>query len=402
MVYLSQKKALPMAPRSTREQLLMREEEPASYGPIRPERLLSLDVFRGMTIAFMILVNNPGSWNDIYAPLEHSEWNGCTPTDLVFPFFLFISGVSSVFSLKKTDGASHSQVLVKILRRGAMIFLIGLFLNLYPFFDFGTMRIMGVLQRIALVYMASSLLFLTMSRKKLMGTAVLLLAGYYVLMVLAPLMLTGSYTLEPGKSMAAILDRAILTNAHMWKMAKTWDPEGLISTIPAIVSGLIGIWAGLVLSEKKLSAEKKVITLFIRSFLLIVAGLLAGLAFPINKSLWTSSFVLYAGGIAMAFLAFLYYLIDLRGYRKGLTFFKIFGMNSIVVFFLSGIVPRTLALFPVGHEDGKAVTLPMVLYSGLHQELQAKNASLAFALVNVAFYFAILAFMYRKKIFIKI
>lgn len=391
-----------MAPLSTNETVSRHDQEPASYAPKKLPRLLSLDVFRGMTIAFMILVNNPGNWAAIYAPLEHSDWNGCTPTDLVFPFFLFISGVSIVFSLENAKRDPHKKLIIKILRRGVTIFLIGVFLNLYPFFDFGTVRIMGVLQRIALVYMACSLLFLYMSKRKLMITAGLLLAGYYLLMVAGPLLLTGAYTLEPGKSMAAYLDRAILTNTHMWKMAGTWDPEGLISTIPAIASGIIGIMAGLILSDKGLNAEKKVISLFINAFILVAAGLVAGLAFPINKSLWTSSFVLYTGGIAMAFLAFLYTLIDVNNKKKGLTFFKIFGMNSIAVFFLSGIVPRTMALFPVAHENGRPVTLPMALYAGLHQGLAVKNASLAFALVNVAFYFSILAFMYRKKLFIKI
>ena len=370
-----------------------------------PQRLQSLDVFRGLTIAFMLLVNNPGSWDDIYTPLEHAAWNGCTPTDLVYPFFLFIVGVSIVFSLSRTreNSVDARGIMLKIFRRGTILFLIGLFLSLFPFFDFQTVRIMGVLQRIALVFMASSFLFLYLTRKQLFITGTTILVGYYLLMVLVPFILTGSYSLAPGVNVSATIDRAILTNIHMWKPAKTWDPEGLTGTLPAIVSAIIGILAGLILYDKKTSGELKVIRLFTTSFLFIVAGLLSNLVFPINKSLWTSSFVLYAGGISMAFLAMFYYFIDIRKFDKRLTFFKIFGLNAIVAFTLSGMIPRIINNLPISHDaEGDPVTLSMFIYRSFHTVMSAKNASLSYALVNVAFYFVILTILYRKKIFIRI
>lgn len=372
--------------------------------PLSASRLQSLDVFRGMTIAFMLLVNNPGSWDDIYPPLEHAAWNGCTPTDLVYPSFLFMIGVSTVFSLSRArqNAVTPDKLLLKILRRGLILFLIGLFLSLFPHFEFKTVRIMGVLQRIALVYTASSLLFVYLSRKQLLYTAGILLAGYYILMVVAPLLLTGSYSLAPGESVSALIDRAILTNIHMWKPAKTWDPEGLTGTFPAIVSAIIGIMAGMVLYTKEISGERKVIRLFTTAFFLIVAGMLVSLFFPINKSLWTSSFVLYAGGIAMAILTMFYYFIDIRGYTKGWTVLKVFGMNAIAAFAFAGLVPRIVTLFPVSQSKGLPVTLTQVLYESLHTFMAAKNASLAFAVVNVAFYFCLLGILYRRKIFIRI
>lgn len=372
--------------------------------PLSASRLQSLDVFRGMTIAFMLLVNNPGSWDDIYPPLEHAAWNGCTPTDLVYPSFLFMIGVSTVFSLSRArqNAVTPDKLLLKIIRRGLILFLIGLFLSLFPHFEFKTVRIMGVLQRIALVYTASSLLFVYLSRKQLLYTAGILLAGYYILMVVAPLLLTGSYSLAPGESVSALIDRAILTNIHMWKPAKTWDPEGLTGTFPAIVSAIIGIMAGMVLYTKEISGERKVIRLFTTAFFLIVAGMLVSLFFPINKSLWTSSFVLYAGGIAMAILTMFYYFIDIRGYTKGWTVLKVFGMNAIAAFAFAGLVPRIVTLFPVSQSKGLPVTLTQVLYESLHTFMAAKNASLAFAVVNVAFYFCLLGILYRRKIFIRI
>lgn len=368
------------------------------------DRLKSLDVFRGLTVAFMILVNNPGSWDNIYAPLEHAKWDGCTPTDLVFPFFLYIVGVSIAISLSKSkeDLEMRKKLLVKIIRRGTTLFLIGLFLNLFPHFDFRTVRIMGVLQRIALVYIISSILFLHLSRKELVYAASGLLVAYYILMVAAPWLIQGHYTLEPGKNVAALLDRAILTNNHMWKPVRTWDPEGLTGTLPAIATAIIGIFSGLLLLDKLVSPKDKVISLFARAFFLIAGGLLWSLFFPINKSLWTSSYVLYCGGLAMSFLVILYYLIDVQKHQRGLVFFLIFGMNAIAVFVLSGLVPRIMNLLPVGTKHGRPVVLPEALYTAANAVLSPKNASLAVALLNVGFYFVILAIMYRKKIFLKI
>jgi len=360
-------------------------------------RLLSLDVFRGITVAAMILVNNPGDWGHVYPPLLHAHWHGCTPTDLIFPFFLFIVGVSIAFAM----GKSKPSVL-KIIKRSAILFGLGLFLSLYPKFDFATVRIPGVLQRIALVYLACSLIFIKTSRTIQIWITTVLLVGYYLLMTFVPVPEVGYANLEPTTNLGAWIDRNILTTAHLWKSAKVWDPEGLFSTLPAIGTGLLGVFTGQWL-KSSYSASEKIAWLFFSGNALIVGGLIWDLFFPINKALWTSSYVLYAGGWAMVGLAACYWLIDVQGYRRWTTPLVAFGVNAITVFFLSGIIPRTLALIKVETPEG-VITSQQWMQQNLIAVWfrNAYNASLAGAVTFITFWFVILYVMYKKGIVIKV
>jgi len=374
-------------------------------------RLLSLDVFRGATVAAMILVNNPGDWGNIYAPLEHSPWNGCTPTDLIFPSFLFIVGVSIAYAMsgKKADPALHGQTLLKACKRAAILFGLGLFLALYPkvFTDpaaaFKTVRILGVLQRISLVFLCSTFIFLKSSEKTIFRIGIGILILYWVLMTFIPVPHVGYPNLEKETNLGAWVDRSILTEAHLWKSAKTWDPEGLLSTLPAIATGLFGVLVGGYLKRKDLDPAVKVSWLFAAGLITTTLGLLWDLEFPINKSLWTSSFVLYAGGLSTLILTLCYWLIDVCQQHKFTTPFVVYGKNAITVFFLSGLLPRTLNMIKVQAADGSSKGCLAVFYENCFTPyFSPVNASLAFAIVQVLFWFVILYIIYRKNIFIKV
>ena len=375
------------------------------------QRLLSLDVFRGATVAAMILVNNPGDWGHIYAPLEHASWHGCTPTDLIFPFFLFIVGVSISYAMssKKEDPQAHGQTIRKAAKRAVILFGLGLFLSLYPkiFTDpitaLGNVRIPGVLQRIAVVFLISSIIFLKNSEKNIMRIAGGVLILYWIIMTLIPVPGTGYPNLEKETNMGAWIDRSVLTEAHLWKSAKTWDPEGILSTLPAIASGLIGVLVGAFLRRKDLESSYKVSWLFCTGLMLFIGGMIWGLHFPLNKSLWTSSFVLYTGGLATMILAFCYWIIDVQKYSGYTLPFVVYGKNAITVFFLSGLLPRTMNMIKVNNEDGTESGLQSWLYNNFFSpHFSPINASLAWAIVQICFWFVILYIMYRKHIFIKV
>lgn len=375
-----------------------------------PARLLSLDFFRGATVAAMILVNNPGDWGNIYAPLEHAEWNGCTPTDLVFPFFLFIVGVSIAYAMgsKKTDPTTHNKTILKALKRALILFALGLFLSLFPkvFTDpmgaFQHVRIPGVLQRIAVVFFISSIIFLKNSEKNIFRILIALLAVYWALMTFVPVPGVGYANLEKETNLGAWLDRSILTEAHLWKSSKIWDPEGILSTVPAIATGLFGILVGVYLKRKDVDAASKIAWLFTTGCAAVVLGLLWDLQFPINKALWTSSFVLYTGGLATVILALCYWLIDIHQYNRFTKPFVVYGVNAITVFFLSGLIPRILGMIHVKDGNGSEITLQSWLYSGFSSHFSAINASLAWAITFVLFWLIILWVMYNKKIIIKV
>ena len=375
-----------------------------------PARLLSLDFFRGATVAAMILVNNPGDWGNIYAPLEHAEWNGCTPTDLIFPFFLFIVGVSIAYAMgsKKADPTTHSKTILKALKRALILFGLGLFLSLFPkvFTDpigaFQHVRIPGVLQRIAVVFFISSIIFLKNSEKNIFRILIALLAVYWALMTFVPVPGVGYANLEKETNLGAWIDRGILTEAHLWKSAKTWDPEGVFSTIPAIATGLFGILVGVYLKRKDVDAASKIAWLFTTGCAAVVLGLLWDLQFPINKSLWTSSFVLYSGGLATVILALSYWIIDVHQYNRFTKPFVVYGVNAITVFFLSGLIPRILGMIHVKNSAGAEITLQAWLYSGFSSYFSPINASLAWAVTFILFWLIILWVMYSKKIIIKV
>ncbi|MBC7652835.1 MAG: DUF1624 domain-containing protein [Oligoflexus sp.] len=367
-------------------------------------RLLSLDFFRGLTVAAMILVNNPGDWSHIYAPLEHSDWNGCTPTDLIFPFFLFIVGVSVVYALdnKLADLKNHNALIFTISKRALLLLGLGLLMSLQPYFDFANFRIPGVLQRIAVVYFICALLFLKINPGILFKIFISILIAYWLMMVLIPVPGFGNANLGKETNLGAWLDRFLLTENHLWINSKTWDPEGVLSTLPSIASGLFGVLMGVILKSKQRTEENKVIWLFVYGFIAFLFGLMWDLFFPINKSLWTSSYVLYAGGLASMGLALCYWLIDVKGFTKFTKPFVIYGVNAITVYFASGIIARSMNILKTTL-NGEEVNWKSYLYLQFYTpNFSPDNASLAWAISFVFIWFLILWAMYKKGIVIKV
>ena len=362
------------------------------------KRLLSLDVFRGITIAGMILVNNPGSWASVYPPLLHADWHGVTPTDWIFPFFLFIVGISIALALgkRKERGDDQKVIIRKILRRTLIIFAIGLFLNLFPKFNFGTVRIPGVLQRIALVYGACALIFLKTNWKQQVRIGIGLLLGYWALMTLVPVPGGNGPSLEPSENLGAWLDR-LLMSGHLWSQSKTWDPEGLLSTLPAIVTGLSGVLTGTWLKTTRGDYEK-LTGIFGMGVILLSLAFIWDMVFPINKKIWTSSYVLFTSGVGLLFLGVVYWLIDVLNYKKWIKPFVVYGTNALFVFVMSGLVAKLLYTIKVG-----GVTLQEWLYQNLFTTVFSPyNASLAYAIANVLFFLGLAWLLYARKIFIKV
>ncbi len=367
-------------------------------------RLDSLDVFRGLTIAAMLIVNNPGSWAHVYPPLLHAPWHGWTPTDLIFPFFLFIVGVSLVFSFdaRKARGATDGELLVKAAKRAAILFGLGLLLHGFPGYDLTTIRIPGVLQRIALAYIVAVPFVLRLHWRALAGASATLLLGYWALLTLVPHPGGGAFTLEPGGDLGAWLDRAVFGEAHLWSQSQTWDPEGLLSTLPAVATVLTGALAGRWLRSAR-QASTKGLGLLAAG----IAGLVIGLAwdalFPINKNLWTSSYVVFTSGFACVLLAACYWTIDVRGWSRWSLPFRVYGRNAIAAFFLSSLFARVLNIVRVPAPDGSAVALKTWLWSEVFSPLgPLRAASLAFALAYVTFWLGCMAVLYRQRIFIKV
>jgi len=367
-------------------------------------RLLSLDVFRGITIAGMVLVNNPGSWSNIYPALEHAKWNGVTPTDLIFPFFLFIVGVAITFSLtkRKERGDNHNKLLLQVFRRSLILFGLGLILQGFPYYDLSIIRIPGVLQRIAVCYFFASLIFLKADLKTIAYIGAALLLIYWGLMTLIPVPGVGYPNLEPTTNLGAWLDRTIFSEAHLWKSSKVWDPEGLLSTIPAISTALFGVLTGAWLRSSKDDAVK-VVWMFIFGNLGMLLGIIWDMWFPINKSIWTSSYVLYTAGMALQFLAFCYWLIDVKNYKWWTKPFVVYGLNAITLFFASGIIGRLFSIIKVTDYAGSEVSLQAYLYNLLFTPwLSPINASLAWALCYILVWLGLMWILYSRKIFIKV
>lgn len=373
---------------------------PSSQAP----RLQSLDAFRGITIAGMLLVNNPGSWSNIYPPLAHAPWHGWTPTDLIFPFFLFIVGVSMTLSYAKLleRGAGRSDLMMKSAKRALLIFVAGLALHSFPWvgYDFSTIRIPGVLQRIAIAYLIGSAIYLYVGSVKGRVIAIAtLLFGYWFIQTLVPVPRGFTGVLRPGLDLGAYVDRLVFTEAHLWKSAKTWDPEGLLSTLPAVGTLLLGALAGTWLKSARTQTEKT-LGLFIAGLAGVMLGAMWGWSFPINKSLWTSSYVLFTAGIACQAFALCYWLIDVQGYKRWSMPFVIFGMNAIAAFWLSGAFARVLSMIEVGPSD---VTLKTFIYQNWFRSWATPiNASLFFAIAFVLFWLGIMWLFYRYRVFIKL
>ena len=377
-------------------------------------RLLSLDVFRGMTIAGMVLVNNPGTWSAIYPPLQHAEWHGTTPTDLVFPFFLFIVGISITLALGKRveSGGINKDIYLKIFRRSLLIFALGLFLTIFPFynftkgewFDFSTLRIMGVLQRIAVCYLVASLIFVRTNWKQQAIIAGSLLLIYWALMTLinVPGCEITSFN-DKACNLAAYFDRLILTENHIYKAAKVFDPEGLLSTIPAIATTLAGVLCGHWLRREK-DDNEKVAALFFFGVTAMAFGWIWSFWFPLNKPLWTSSYVVYTAGLALCFLGFCYWLIDIKGYRKWAKPFLIFGVNALALFVFSGLLSKLMGIIKFGTgAEGKIISLQGWIFSSIFLPFAAPiNASLMFAVSYILLWLFLMWLLYRKRIYIKV
>ena len=367
-------------------------------------RLLSLDFMRGFTVAAMILVNDPGDWGHIYWPLEHSEWNGCTPTDLVFPFFLFMVGVSIVYAMqtKKDDAANRSKLILSILRRSLIIVALGVCLPLLYNFNFSHLRFPGVLQRIGIVFGITAVLYIKTTTRTQLYIAATCLIGYYLIMTLIPVPGVGHASLEPATNLGAWIDRSVFTTNHLWSDSKIWDPEGILGTIPAIGTCLIGVFTGTWLKKDKIKTNREILKMAGVAVIMIIVALIWNQFFPINKKLWTSSFVLFAGGLAVLMLSLCYWLIDIKGYRKLIPPFLAFGRNAIAAYVLADVIPFLLGIIPATLNGHKTSLWGLIYLGGIVPYFSPVNASLVGAIVTVLIIFLPVWWLYYKKIIVKI
>lgn len=376
------------------------------------QRLVSLDAFRGATVAAMLLVNNPGSWSALYAPLEHAPWDGWTPTDLIFPSFLWIVGVSLTLSFARRieRGDDRAALLRHLLGRAAIIFGLGLLLASFPFgllpahhFSLAKLRIPGVLQRIALCYAFAGAICLRVNWRGQLAWIVGLLGGYWLLLKCVPVPGYGAGVLTPTGNLAWWIDSHVLAG-HTWSGAPApgFDPEGILSTMPAIATTLLGALTGHWLRTSR-TENAKTIGLFAGGAVLLALGALMDRWLPINKNLWTSSFTVFMAGWATVIFATCYWLIDVRGLRRWSTPFVMFGMNAIVLFVLSGVVARLLGLIGWTNDAGTRITVKGFIYShGFTPFASPVNASLLFAVAFVLVHFGVAWAMWRRQWFVKI
>lgn len=363
-------------------------------------RLLSLDVFRGLTIAGMIIVNTPGN-NVAYPQLDHAEWNGCTMTDLVFPFFLFIVGVSLVFSLsKRLERDGGKGLAAQIFKRTLILYAFGMVLNAIPNYHPSTIRILGVLQRIALCYCLASFIFIKTTLRTQIAIAAGALVAYWLMMTQIPVPGYGAGILTKEGSFASWLDRLVL-GAHTYRSG-VYDPEGILSTLPSLVTTLLGIFTGLWLKAPN-SENRRMAGLVAGGAVLAAAGWFWGLYFPINKALWSSSYVLYTGGLALWLLAACYWLIEMKGIKAWGRPLEIFGINAIAAYMLPIFLLKFLVLYKLPVAGGEPLQLRIFICDHVFGSwLAPMNASAAFAFSYMGLWLAFFWLLYRKNIFIKI
>lgn len=367
--------------------------------PVR-ERLLALDVFRGLTLVGMIFVNNQGSGQYTYPFFAHVAWNGCTLADVIFPFFLFIVGTAIPYSLDsaRTRGISRRAILGRILRRSILLFAIGVAMNGYPFFDFSTIRICGILQRIAICYFCVSWIYLTLGPRgqAVLGAAILLF--YWMMMQYIPLPGGEAGILEPTRNWAHWLD-AHLLRGHM--QFTFWESKGFGSTVPALVTTLMGAAAGRCLRSSR-SPLEKTCQLYLFGAASLLLGVVWSLTFPINQSLWTSSLVLFVGGMALLLLASCYYVVDIKRSIWWTPPLVAMGMNSIAVWVLTKTFARTLELIPIKTTGGTVIHAKEFLFGTMASWTGPWTASWLFAVANVLFWLGVMGLLYRWKIFFKV
>jgi predicted acyltransferase len=366
------------------------------------QRLVSLDAFRGATIALMVLVNDPGDGRNAYGPLQHSEWNGWTITDVVFPSFLWIAGVAMTMSMAKRleAGASRTQLLTQALRRAAILYALGLFSYAFPLFDFSTLRILGVLQRIAICYAIGAAIYLTSGILSQIVWIVSLLTVYWLMMKLIPVPGFGAGDLAVGHNLANYVDSVMLGH-HNYQHTLTWDPEGIVSTLPSIATILFGILSGHILRLKRALAERTT-WLFLIGNLLIALGLVCDIWLPINKKLWTSSFAIFMAGLDFALLAGFMWLVDGRGHKRAVQPLVIMGMNAIAVYMASELFAEILGVVRVNLGQSS-----MSAHSWIYQHLFAPlaapiDASLLFAIAYTLLMYLIAYGLYRRGWFLRV
>lgn len=363
-------------------------------------RWTSIDFLRGLTVAAMILVNNPGAWEHIYPFLHHAVWHGCTLADLVFPFFIIVMGISIVLSLYKTKtaGTINSEVLIKIVRRSLILILLGLFLNWVPDFSLNNLRWPGVLQRLGLVYFFCAILYLYSTIGIVILSTGLILITYWLMITTFPIPGIGEPNLNPTTNLAAWIDN-MLMEGHLWKYSKVWDPEGLLSTLPAISSGLIGVLIGYYLKiDQPLPNKLRILSL--AGVLFVILGLLSHQIFPMNKSLWTSSYVLFTSGVAIIILTVSSYCFEIKNAgTRCISFFLAFGYNPITAYFLSELVAKMADFITVSNGQSIKAWMFETLYASW---LPRHLASFLMAVSWLLIFYIPLYIMYRRKILIKI
>ncbi len=394
---------------------------------MKSDRLLALDVFRGIAVASMLLVNDPGSWSAIYPPLEHATWHGWTPTDLIFPFFLFIVGITTEISLgaRRAVGTDEAVILKQIFRRGALIFLAGLLLNGFPFFTWPPAlegasfiervvdrlehwRIMGVLQRIGLAYLGGALLTRRTTPKQQLAILTTLLFGYWALMTLVPVPDTGvrgRLVLDkPDQLLSAWVDRKVLGVDHLWSGSVTWDPEGLLSTLPAIGTMICGAFAGRWIARRDLQLYARLVPMYAVGSLVMMVGLMWNWVFPINKGIWSSSYVLFTAGMAAVVLATCTWVIDGVGLRRWTLPFVVYGINPMLAFLGSGVMARCIySILTWEAGVGGRISAQEFVFNTVYASwLPARAASLAFALSFVVLWFFILLAAWKRGFILKV
>ncbi len=367
-------------------------------------RLISLDMFRGITMAAMILVNNQGNWSAVYPVFRHASWHGWLGADTVFPFFLFAVGASihTSFSYHLQAGTSKSILMAKIARRTAILIALGLLLNLFPFFDFTTVRIPGVLQRIGLCYCIASIVYLHAGNRVRFGITIALLILYGAIIMLVTPPGIGHASLDPCCNIPGFIDGTLL-NGHTYEHAPApgFDPEGLLSTIPAVASTMIGVLAAVMLQATMAGSAKRWIAPC-TGLVLIAAGLILDLVIPINKNLWTPSYVLFMGGLAVLILFLCHYLCDIRRYRFPAAPFLVLGRNALAVYILSYLAGKAMVSF---HVTGQGTPMTIKNYMFTHAFapwFEPAAASLLYAAAFLLFWWIIMYIFYRKQIFIKL